>query len=153
MQPYNIKVVLTNKDCMPAFMSEEAAGLDMRANITDPAKFIVVAPKQSVSFDLGCKIQIPKGWCGIIAPRSGLGVKYKMRLDNTVGIIDSDYRNVVGVYLTNEGRQDLLIEHGMRICQMVVVPHLGNHNTKIELVESLDDSTRGLQGWGSSGIK
>lgn len=150
-KPYEIKVQLTNKDCMPNYSSEEAAGLDMRANIMDRVGYIVVPPGGTTSFDLGCKIQIPKGWCGLVMPRSGLGRKYKVKLDNTIGLIDSDYRGVIGVSLTNTGKLDLQIDHGMRICQMAIVPHLGNHNADVVLVDDLEDSTRGECGWGSSG--
>lgn len=152
-KPYQIKVELTNKDCMPTYSSEEAAGLDMRANITDRAGFIVLTPGSSTSFDLGCKVQIPKGWCGIVLPRSGLGRTYKVKLDNTIGLIDSDYRGVIGVAITNTGNKDLIIEHGMRICQMTIIPHLGNHNADVVLVDSLEESARGENGWGSSGTK
>ena len=151
-KPYEIKVQLTNKDCMPNYSSEEAAGLDMRANIFAREGFIVVPPGGSASFDLGCKIQIPKGWCGIVMPRSGLGREYKVKLDNTIGLIDSDYRGVIGVAITNTGNKDLIIEHGMRICQMAIVPHLGNHNADVVLVDSLEKSERGENGWGSSGV-
>ena len=151
-KPYEIKVQLTNKDCMPNYSSEEAAGLDMRANIFDRAGYIVVPAGESTGLDLGCKIQIPKGWCGIIMPRSGLGREYKVKLDNTIGLIDSDYRGVIGVAITNTGNKDLIIEHGMRICQMTIIPHLGNHNADVVLVDSLEKSERGENGWGSSGV-
>ena len=152
-KPYQIKVELTNSACMPAYGSDEAAGLDMRANIFDRSGFIVVPPGGSTGFDLGCKIQIPKGWCGLVMPRSGLGREYKVKLDNTIGLIDSDYRGLISVALTNTGDKELIIDHGMRICQMAIVPHLGKHNADVVLVDSLDDSTRGENGWGSSGTK
>ena len=152
-KPYQIKVELTNKDCMPTYSSEEAAGLDMRANIFDRAGYIVVPAGGSTGFDLGCKIQIPKGWCGIIMPRSGLGREYKVKLDNTIGLIDSDYRGVIGVSITNTGDKELIIDHGMRICQMAILPHLGKHNAELVLVDSLEKSERGENGWGSSGTK
>ena len=152
-KPYEIKVELTNKDCMPTFGSEEAGGLDMRANIFAREGFIVVPAGGSTGFDLGCKIQIPKGWCGIVIPRSGIGREYKLKIDNTIGLIDSDYRGVISVALTNTGNKDLIIDHGMRICQMAIVPHLGLHNSDLVLVDSLDTSIRGENGFGSSGKK
>ena len=150
-KPYEIKVELTNKDCMPTFGSEEAGGLDMRANIFAREGFIVVPAGGSTGFDLGCKIQIPKGWCGLVMPRSGVGREYKLKIDNTIGLIDSDYRGVISVALTNTGSKDLIIDHGMRICQMAIVPHLGLHNADVVLVDSLDTSIRGEGGFGSSG--
>jgi dUTP pyrophosphatase len=85
-------------------------------------------------------------------PRSGLGREYKVKLDNTIGLIDSDYRGVIGVALTNTGDKELIIDHGMRICQMAILPHLGKHNAEVILVDSLDESIRGENGWGSSGV-
>lgn len=148
-KPYKLNIELTNKDCMPTYGSEYAAGLDLRANVTDRAGYIVVQPGRSVFIDVGCKIQIPKGWCGLVMPRSGLGREYKVKLDNTIGLIDSDYRGVIGVALTNTGNKDLVIEHGMRICQMTIVPHI---SAELVLVDSLEKSERGENGWGSSGV-
>ena len=150
---YKIKVKLLDKDCEPVFGSKDAAGIDLRARILSRDKFIVVPAGASVNFDVGIHIAIPRGWCGLVMPRSGLGREYKVKLDNTIGLIDSDYRGVVGVFLTNTGTKELIIDHGMRICQMAIVPHLGTHNSVIELVDSLEETERGENGWGSSGNK
>ena len=143
-----LNIVLEDERCLPYVGSEEAAGIDLRMRIKTAAGFTPILPRQTIKFDVGIRVQIPKGWVGLILPRSGLGFKYRIQLDNTVGVIDSDYIGVIQVSMTNDGQQEVFIEDFERVCQMVVVPHL---STKFNIVDALTKTARGEKGFGSSG--
>jgi dUTP pyrophosphatase len=100
-------------------------------------------------------MNIPVGWVGLIKPRSGWSANFA--IDTMAGVIDSDYRGEVQVILTrHEGDEDThhYIEtdvdgKGERIAQIIIVPHL----TDSEEVDELDDTVRGKNGFGSTGVK
>lgn len=85
----------------------------------------------------------------LIFPRSGLSTKYGITLANAVGLVDSDYRGELMVALHNLGTQPFIVEHGMRIAQLVVTPVLF---PEFEEQQQLDETLRGSGGFGSSGI-
>jgi dUTP pyrophosphatase len=91
---------------------------------------------------------IPDGFEVQIRPRSGLALKHGVSLLNSPGTIDSDYRGVVGVIVQNAGSDPFEVTHGMRIAQMVMAPVL---QAAFALVEQLDDTARGVGGFGSTG--
>ena len=96
----------------------------------------------------GLAVAIPEGYAGFVQPRSGLAVRHGISIVNTPGLIDSGYRGELKVTLLNTDRTELfVVEPGMRIAQLVVVPVPG-----IELaeVEELPDSERGVRGFGST---
>lgn len=127
----------------PHIGSEEAAGLDLRA---DTMGFFVEAGKE-YTFCTGVAFEIPIGWCGLVLPRSGLGVKYRLRLLNTCGVIDSDYRDYVKVAVVFE--KDFWLEDYERICQMITVPIMPP--SKYKEVDALSETERGKGGFGHSG--
>ena len=112
----------------------------------------------SFDLDTGETIKIPTGirvildndkWLGVY-PRSGLGFKYRVQLDNTVGVIDSDYRGEIKVALINQGKESFTIEKGMRIAQLVV------HPIKLPAIKEVDEirkTERNDKGFGSTGLK
>ncbi|QAY02081.1 putative deoxyUTP pyrophosphatase [Vibrio phage VspSw_1] len=131
-----------NEGCMPTLGSEMAGGIDLRVN----AKNQWIDPGVEYHFSLGVRCAIPKGWVGLIFPRSGLGVKYKLRILNTVGVIDADYRGVIRLACTFE--EGFWMEDFERMCQMVLVPCrtdfvIGSVN--------IEETERGEGGYGSSG--
>ena len=89
-----------------------------------------------------------ESWVLMIYPRSGLGFKFRLQLNNTVGVIDSDYRGPITVVLHNHGKDPQTISHGERIAQMVITPVL---TPAYEVVEELTDTGRGQGGFGSTG--
>ena len=96
----------------------------------------------------GLAVAIPEGYAGFVQPRSGLAVRHGISIVNTPGLIDSGYRGELKVTLLNTDRTEMfVVEPGMRIAQLVVVPVPG-----IELaeVEELPDSERGVRGFGST---
>ena len=91
---------------------------------------------------------IPLGYVGLIWDRSGLAAKHS--LHTMAGVIDSGYRGEVGVVMINLGKDEFVVEKGMRIAQIIIQPCL---NVDVAEVESLDDDTdRGAGGFGSTGV-
>lgn len=146
-----IRVELLHEKAAPYVGSAEAAGMDLRAAMTTAAGFVWLQPNESLLVSTGVKVDIPKGWVGIVAPRSGLGFKYEVMLANTIGVIDSDYTGEIKVKLVNRGKQPMDIGDFDRVCQMIILPHYQVHDN-IEIVDSLEKETeRGDSGFGQSG--
>lgn len=147
-----IKIKLTHPDCMPKIGSEDAAGMDLRAffGINPAADLRAIAPGKSLMIDTGVAVEIPRGWFGLVVPRSSLGKRHLM-IANTAGVIDSDYRGTIKMNLYNYGSEMQTLENFERLCQLVVLPHYSTHN--FEIVDELEETIRGEGGFGSSGSK
>ena len=132
---------------LPAYATDGAAGLDLRACLSEPA---VLAARQVLTVGSGIAISIRNpAYMAMLAPRSGLGVKHGVVLANTVGIIDSDYQDEIRVALFNRSGTDYTIAPGERICQMIIVPVV---QATLKVVEEFSQVTeRGLGGFGSTG--
>jgi len=128
---------------LPRYMSDGAAGLDLRAD-----EALALAPGERRLVPTGIAVAIPPGHEGQVRPRSGLALKHGLGMPNAPGTIDSDYRGEVGVILVNWGSEPVRLERGERIAQLVVAPV-----TRAELVpvEELPGTSRGGGGFGSTG--
>lgn len=109
---------------LPKRATAQSAGYDFFA-----PRNIDILPKQTVTFATGIRVYMPSDWCLMIFPRSGLGFKYRLRLDNTVGIIDADYfgsdnEGHIFVRMTNESDKPLHIECGSAFAQGIFVNYL-----------------------------
>lgn len=109
---------------LPRRATAASAGYDFFA----PTE-LTIAPKQTVTVATGIRALMPSDWCLMIFPRSGLGFKYKLKLDNTVGIIDADYSNSdneghIFVRMTNESDKPLTIPQGSAFAQGVFTHYL-----------------------------
>lgn len=133
---------------MPCYATAEAAGADLRANL--PQGAITLGPGERALVPTGLRLEIPAGYEVQLRPRSGLALKHGITLPNAPGTIDSDYRGPLGVIVMNAGQEPFVIEHGMRIAQMVVAPVV---RARFELVDRLSDSARGEGGFGSTGTR
>jgi dUTP pyrophosphatase len=131
---------------LPAAMSDGAAGLDLAAALDAP---IVLAPGARALVPTGIALAIPAGHEGQVRPRSGLAARHGVTCLNAPGTIDADYRGEVKVILVNHGAAPFVVEHGMRIAQLVVAPV-----TRPEVLEvgDLPPSDRGAGGFGSTGV-
>ncbi|MDO4779010.1 MAG: dUTP diphosphatase [Tissierellia bacterium] len=130
---------------VPMYATEGAAGFDLFcANEED----IIAKPNEVVVIPTGLRVQIPEGYFGAIYPRSSAGIKLRFKLANSTGIIDSDYRGEIVIFMVNESEKDHIIHKGDRLVQMVIQPYL---KVKIMPVEELDDTDRGEGGIGSTG--
>ena len=99
-------------------------------------------------FGLGFATAIPENHVALLVPRSGTGAKYGLELNNTCGVIDADYRGEWKAALRTKNGQVLKWEAGERLLQFLVIPA---SQIKLELVTSLDNTTRGIGGFGSTG--
>jgi dUTP pyrophosphatase len=132
---------------LPAYESEEAAGMDIRAALDEPR---TLEPGERDLIPTGLQMALPVGYEAQIRPRSGLAYKHGITMLNTPGTIDSDYRGEVKVLAINHGDEPYKIEHGDRIAQMVIAPV---YQPQIEETDSLPKTNRGKGGFGSTGVK
>ena len=130
----------------PAYATAGAAGLDLRACLPGP---ITLHPGETTLVPSGLAIHLADpGLAAMVLPRSGLGHKHGIVLGNLVGLIDSVYQGQIFVSVWNRGRASFTIQPMERIAQLVVVPVL---QVGFNLVDSFDASTRGADGFGSTG--
>lgn len=132
---------------LPAYETEGAAGLDLRAAVPDDAP-VTLAPGEWTLVPTGLAMALPLGFEAQVRPRSGLAAKHGVTCLNSPGTIDSDYRGEVKVILINHGREPFVIRRGERIAQMIIAPVV---QAAFELADSLDDTARGAGGFGSTG--
>ena len=128
---------------VPARAYEGDAGLDLAA-----CERVELAPGERALVGTGLAVAIPGGHAGLVQPRSGLAAKHGITIVNTPGLVDSGYRGEIRVALLNTDRREtFVVEVGMRVAQLVVVPL-----PDVELVEvdALPESERGVRGFGSS---
>jgi dUTP pyrophosphatase len=130
---------------LPTKMTEHAAGFDIAAAVVAA---LTLAPGDIRLIPCGFSMAIPHGYEAQMRPRSGLASKHGVTLINAPGTIDSDYRGEVHVPLINHGRAPFVVERGMRIAQMLIVPV-----PMVEIVEvdELDETARGEGGFGHTG--
>lgn len=130
---------------LPTYATEQSAGMDLTAALEEA---IELAPGERMLIPTGLAIALPDGYEAQVRPRSGLALKHGITVLNTPGTIDADYRGEIGVILINLGSEAFTIERGMRIAQMVIAQH---STVSWEVVEDLDDTSRGAGGFGSTG--
>lgn len=129
----------------PEYATECSAGCDLRACLQREK---MIAPAEIAAIDTGIGVEIPSGFFGMICSRSGMALKYGIIVLNSPGIIDSDYRGEVRCIMINHSSIPFIIENGMRIAQMIIVPF--RSASWIEGAE-LSGSARGKGGFGSTG--
>ena len=142
-----IKVVNKGHQPLPEYATPQSAGMDLRANIEEA---IVLKSMERRLVPTGLHIALPAGFEAQIRPRSGLALKHGITVLNTPGTVDADYRGEIMVLLVNFSDRDFIVNDGERIAQMVIASH--EHGT-FELVEALDETTRGTGGYGHTGVK
>ena len=121
------------------------AGLDLSA-----CERVELGPGERATVGTGLAVAIPEGYAGYVQPRSGLAAKHGITIVNTPGLVDSGYRGELKVTLLNTDRRDtFVVEPGMRIAQLVVLPV---PEVAPREVEELPGSERGAGGFGSSGL-
>lgn len=147
MSKISIKIVNKSNNLLPTYSTEQAAGMDIRANITEP---ITLGSLERKLIPTGLFIQLPVGYEAQVRPRSGLALKNGITVLNTPGTIDSDYRGEIGVILVNLSKDDFVINSGDRICQIVIAKH---EQADFIEVETLEETERGAGGFGHTGVK
>lgn len=140
-----INIINKSEHPLPAYETAHAAGMDLRANITET---VAIAPMQRTLVPTGLFIELPVGYEAQIRPRSGLAFKHGITVLNSPGTIDADYRGEIKVLLINLGSEPFEIKHGERIAQMIIAKH---ETANWQVVEQLSETTRGASGYGSTG--
>lgn len=130
---------------LPTYGSEEAAGADVRAHISED---LVLEPGESRLIPTGLRFEIPKGFEIQVRPRSGLALKSGVTVLNTPGTIDSDYRGEVGIILMNHSKAPFIVTPQMRIAQLVFAPVI---QACYKEGERLNATKRGEGGFGHTG--
>lgn len=130
---------------LPAYESEGAAGLDVKAFIQAP---FCIHPLERGRIPTGLFLEIPAGYEAQVRPRSGLAARHGITVLNAPGTIDSDYRGELEIILVNVGAESFTVHNGDRIAQLVIAPV--SRAVVIE-AEQLSESKRGAGGFGSTG--
>src|SRR5437763_8460065 len=141
---------------LPSALRRREAVLPGRADTGEPRVALAVCecvglgPGARGVVATGLSVAIPEGYAGFVQPRSGLAARNGITIVNTPGLIDSGYRGELRVILLNTDRDEtFVVEPGMRIAQLVVMPVAG---FELVEVEDLPDSERGVRGFGSSAV-
>ena len=142
-----IRIINKGHHPLPSYETEQSAGMDLRANISEP---IVLKPLERRLVPTGLFMALPQGYEAQIRPRSGLAFKKGITVLNSPGTIDSDYRGEIMVLLINFSNEDFVVNDGERIAQMVIARH---EVAQFVSVDILDDTERGAGGYGHTGIK
>lgn len=134
----------------PVYSSDGAIGLDLFACIVNNTgdDYVRLFPGDRKAVSTGIRVAIPATYYGRVAPRSGLA--FKNGLDVLAGVIDPDYRGVIAAILINLGGETVNINHGDRIAQLIFERA---DRADVVQVGSLDDTRRGVGGFGSTGCR
>jgi len=142
-----VKIINRSANPLPSYETIGSAGMDLRANIDSAVE---LKPLERNLIPTGLFIELPNGYEAQIRPRSGLAVKKGLTLLNTPGTIDSDYRGEIKIIIVNLSDQVQVIEPNERIAQMIIAKY---EKIEWELVEELEETTRGAGGFGHTGVK
>jgi dUTP pyrophosphatase len=140
-----VKIVNQSPFALPEYATVHSAGLDLRANISEP---IELQPLQRLLIPTGLFIELPEGFEAQVRPRSGLAAKHGISIVNTPGTIDPDYRGEIKVILVNLSDVVYILNPGERIAQMVIARF---EHIVWKQVEKLEESDRGEGGFGHTG--
>ncbi|SVA26491.1 uncharacterized protein METZ01_LOCUS79345 [marine metagenome] len=130
---------------LPEYQTPGSSGIDLRAAVEEP---IIIGSGERVMIPTGLKMEIPAGYEGQVRTRSGLAATRGLVVLNSPGTLDADYRGEVKVILMNLGSEPLTINRGERVAQLVIAPVA---RVVISEVEDVDETIRGLGGFGSTG--
>ena len=148
MQTTKVKIKKLNPNAkMPTYGSEEAAGADLYAFLDED---VTILPGETKFISTGICMEMEKGLVGLVYARSGLACKQGLAPANKVGVVDSDYRGEVKVVLHNHSNETRIVANGDRIAQIVFAPYIQGI---FEEVDALNDTNRGVGGFGSTGKK
>ena len=140
-----VKIINKSNNSLPNYATAYSAGMDLRANLQDS---VTLKPLERALIPTGLFIELPVGYEAQIRPRSGLAVKHGISVLNSPGTIDADYRGEIRVVLVNLSNEAFVINHGERICQMVVAKHA---SVEWDETNEQEESDRGAGGFGHTG--
>ena len=143
--PVNVKIINESTNPLPAYTTEGAAGMDIRAFLPEPVQ---LSSLERALIPTGLFIELPLGYEAQIRPRSGLAIKHGVTCLNSPGTIDCDYRGEIKIILINLSGEKQVVQNGDRIAQMVIQKV---ENIKWEEVKLLSETERNSGGFGSTG--
>ncbi|MDK2899163.1 MAG: dUTP pyrophosphatase [Patescibacteria group bacterium] len=144
----NVKITRLRKNAIiPVYQTEQSAGMDLHACIDEPK---TLQPLERAVIPTGLSIELPAGYESQIRARSGMTLKHGITMANGIGTIDADYRGEYGVIVFNLSDAPFTIEPNTRIAQLVVSRY---ETVNWQEVQSLSDTTRGVGGYGSTGVQ
>ena len=142
----NVQIINKSKHQIPAYETEQSAGMDLRANIDES---ITLKPLERAIIKTGLFIALPPGFEAQVRPRSGLAAKKGITVLNSPGTVDADYRGEIGVILVNISNEDFVVQDGERVAQLVIAKH---ERVTWQEVDVLNETQRGAGGFGSTGV-
>jgi dUTP pyrophosphatase len=141
-----VRIINKSKNGLPAYETMHSAGMDLRADLELP---VSLKPLQRMLVPTGLHIELPEGFEAQIRPRSGLALKHGIGIVNSPGTVDADYRGEIKVLLINFSEEVFEINTGDRIAQMIIARH---EQISWQEVEVLNETSRGIGGYGHTGI-
>ncbi len=141
-----VRIINHSKNGLPAYETAHAAGMDLRADLETQ---VTLLPMERKLIPTGLHIELPEGFEAQIRPRSGLALKHGIGIVNSPGTVDADYRGEIKVLLINFSDQAFVINNGDRIAQMIIARY---EHINWEQVEILTETSRGLGGYGHTGV-
>lgn len=137
----NINIKLAHGAKIPTYATDGSAGLDLYSSVD-----LFVSPAWCIRVKTGVFVEIPQGYEGQVRPRSGL---LSRGIQAMIGTIDSDYRGEVEVFMHNFAYNNLRVNVGDRIAQIVIAPVV---RATLLVVDELSVTARGVSGFGSTGV-
>jgi len=142
-QVYEVLNVNFTGPIKPEYKTTGSAGMDLKS-IEDG----YINPGDTKLVRTGLCIELPLGYEAQVRPRSGLALKHSVTVLNTPGTVDSDYRGEIGIILINHGKEQFTYKIDDRLAQLVICKYEIVNMTR---VVTLNDSSRGTAGFGSTG--
>jgi len=131
---------------IPSYATSGSSGIDLYADVHDE---ITLSPGEIKLISCGIYISLSEGYEAQIRPRSGLALKHGITMVNTPGTIDSDYRGLINLIITNLSNREFVIKRGMRLAQMVIQEVI---RARLEEIDELDETSRSHGGFGHTGV-
>lgn len=142
-----VKITNKSRHPLPKYETNGSSGMDVRANLDES---IVIPPLGRALVKTGLYLEMENGIECQVRPRSGFALKKGITVLNTPGTVDADYRGEIGVILINLSAENVVIQDGERIAQLVFCKI---EQVSLKAVDILSDSERGDGGFGSTGLK
>ncbi|MDC0105874.1 dUTP diphosphatase [Bacteroidia bacterium] len=142
----DLSIINKSNNPLPKYQTKQSAGLDLCAFLDEE---LILKPMDRKLIGTGLFIALPEGFEAMIRPRSGMAFKHGITVINSPGTIDADYRGEIKIALVNLSQENFTIKNGDRVAQMVVNKY---EQVSFNLTDSLDDTERGVGGYGHTGV-
>jgi len=142
----DLSIINKSNNPLPKYQTKQSAGLDLCAFLDEE---LSLKPMDRKLISTGLYIALPEGFEAMIRPRSGMAFKHGITVINSPGTIDADYRGEIKIALVNLSQESFTIKNGDRVAQMVVNKY---EQVSFNLTDSLDDTERGVGGYGHTGV-